>query len=441
MMLSVEQFQQIFNSLPASQHHVIAYSGGLDSHVLLHLAVKAGLPCSAIYIDHGLQADSQQWALHCEQVCQDLGVAFQSISVNAQALPGESPEAAARKARYAALEPLIQPGYSLLTAQHQDDQAETLLLQLIRSAGPDGLAAMPESRSFGLGWQLRPLLSFTRQQIRDYADQQGLRWIVDPSNDDVRFDRNFLRHRMFPLLTERWPTISRSLSQAASLQAETSECLTQLARIDADEVIHNNAVELTSLQNLSLPRQANLIRDWLNNNQLDIPPRTRLQEILTVLPNAAEDSNPVVRWASSEVRRYQNRLYCMLVIPEVNPELSLSWHAPDDLMIPELQIRLFMQHDQQRGLSAAAIQRDLSVRLRRGGERIKPKGSAHTRELKKLLQQAGVPPWQRDRIPLLYIDDQLAAVAGYWVDEQFSCQPGDVGYWPVAQKLETRMVE
>ena len=213
----------------------LAYSGGVDSQVLLHLLSALnkthGLNIRAVYIDHGLQQASKQWQQHCAKSCESLSIPFQSIYVNAHA-KGESPEAAARHARYGALAELISDDSCLLTAQHQDDQAETFLLQLFRGAGAAGLSAMPVYTKFSKGFHLRPLLGISQKQILDYAEHHQLSWVEDPSNQDHQYDRNYLRHSLMPLLKQRWPAIDKTLSVAAQQQAENASLINQLAQHD-----------------------------------------------------------------------------------------------------------------------------------------------------------------------------------------------------------------
>lgn len=220
----MEPFHQYLSQLliahPQICRLIVGYSGGLDSHVLLHgLAMHRPYwltqKLEAIYVDHGLQTASAVWGEHCAEVCRDLNMPFRVLKIDARPVPGESPEAAARRARYAALAAELGFDSALLTAHHRDDQAETLLLQLLRGAGPYGLAAMPAVSRLGQGRLLRPFLEVDRAELLAYAGKHGLRWIEDASNTDTGFDRNYLRHRVLPLLRERWPAVNRTLSRSA----------------------------------------------------------------------------------------------------------------------------------------------------------------------------------------------------------------------------------
>ncbi|MDH5391548.1 MAG: tRNA lysidine(34) synthetase TilS [Gammaproteobacteria bacterium] len=416
----------VYDNQPASPRFIVAYSGGLDSHVLLHLLHACKISCRAVYIEHGLQAASKTWSEHCAATCQQLAIEFVSISVNAQAASGESPEASARTARYQALADLMAPGEILLTAQHLQDQAETLLLQMLRTAGPAGLAAMPEAKPFACGWHLRPLLGVKRTELEAYAHKHQLQWVEDPSNKDQRYDRNFFRQSILPLLTQRWPSINQTLSNVSALQSEAAELMNDLAAIDAATSVDGDRLSINQLIKLSKSRQRNLIRYWLQQCGLDAPTAKRLKEILGSMLTAAADKMPVVEWGDTEVRRFQGQLYAMKRLQSVATEQPIAWHQKQPLRLPGLNANVMLEAADS-GLSADVIAQPLMIRFRQGGERIRPVGRAHTMELKKLMQQASIPPWQRDRIPLLYLDHQLIAVADYWVADAFKNtqnQPG-----------------
>jgi len=405
---------------------IVAYSGGLDSHVLLHLVHSSGLSCLAVYIDHGLQALSKSWSAHCAANCQLLAVEFQSVSVNARAAAGESPEASARTARYRALAELMRPGDILLTAQHLQDQAETLLLQMLRTAGPDGLAAMPQTKLFAQGWHLRPLLGVARTELEAYARHHQLQWIEDPSNTDQRYDRNFFRQSVFPLLQQRWPAINQTLSNVSLLQAEASELMNDLAALDAPSMISGDTLAISALIRLSPARQRNSIRYWLKQLELDVPTAKRLHEILGPMLTAADDKSPLVSWAETEVRRFQGDLYAMPRLSEHAASQHLTWSGRQVINLESLRQQVLLQ-SAETGLSTDILHKSLTIRFRQGGEKIKPAGRAHTMDLKKLMQQAAIPPWLRDRIPLLYLDDELIAVADYWQADGYQNKPGQAG--------------
>ncbi len=398
---------------PEAHRLIVGYSGGMDSHVLLHLLARQRhqwpeRTLAAVYVDHGLQAASADWGEHCGGICHELGVPFRVLRIDARPAPGESPEAAARRARYAALAAELDPDAALLTAHHRDDQAETLLLQLLRGAGPHGLAAMPAVARLGQGWLLRPLLEVDRAELLAYAHTQRLNWIEDASNTDTGFDRNYLRHRILPLLRERWPAASRALARSAQWCAETAAWLDQEADADLARVVtpRSDSLSIPALRELSEIRQRNLLRYWLRRLHLPIPDARQLRHILRDTLNAARDRQPCIRWPGGEARRYRDALYALPPLAPHDARRSLIWRPNAD-GYPPLELsglgQLRLQETVGAGLRKSVLaDATLLVRFRQGGERFRPVGRRHGQELKKLLQEAGIPPWERDRLPLLY---------------------------------------
>lgn len=444
--LSPTILNPLLTAYPHIRHFVVAYSGGMDSHALLHLlafqrAQWPERPLAAVYVDHGLQAASSAWGEHCRQVCRELGVAFQVLQVDARPMLGESPEAAARHARYRALAQELGPNTALLTAHHRDDQAETLLLQLLRGAGPHGLAAMPAAARLGQGWLLRPLLEVDRARILAYARAQRLNWIEDTSNTDIGFDRNYLRHQVLPLLRERWPAVNRALACSAQLCAETAIWLDEEADADLTQAATHrpDCLQIPALRELTEQRQRNVLRRWLRRLGLPSPGSRHLQHILRDALAVPRDRKPCVHWFGSEVRRYRDRLYAMPPLAPHDARQVILWQ-PDATGQPPLPIpwlgRLRFQTTVGAGLRATALAgATLTVRFRQGGERFRPMGRCHSQELKKLLQEAGIPPWERDRLPLLYRNDVLLAVVGLGVAADWAAAPDETGWQPVWESL------
>jgi tRNA(Ile)-lysidine synthase len=389
----------------------VAFSGGLDSTVLLHLL--AGLaqreqlpPLRAIHIQHGLQAAAEAWPAHCQRVCAALKVPLLLREVQVQA--GASLEQAARDARYAAFVAVLGADDVLLTAQHRDDQAETLLFRLLRGAGARGLAAMPASRPLGAGQLVRPLLEVSRAELDAYARANRLDWVEDPSNQDERFSRNFLRRQVLPLLTQRWPQAVASMARSAAHLSEAQALLDELAQVDLAGLdapsrftwLTLPSLPLAPLLALSAARQRNLLRYWL-------APLTRLPDSdhwagWTSLATAAVDAAPIWRLASGELQRADGRLWWLTgawlqALPSI--DLPLSDESPMPLPANGC-VRLLGQAPE--GL--------LRVRYRQGGEMLNLPGRGH-RDLKRLLNEAGVPGFLRGRLPLLYRGEQLLAVA------------------------------
>lgn len=425
---------------------VVAYSGGLDSHVLLHWLAQGQLPqqISAIYIDHGLQSASAAWGEHCAAVCAALHIPLHIERTDARPAAGESPEAAARRVRYAALAAHVDASTALLTAHHADDQAETLWLQLLRGSGVHGLAAMPQLAPLGGGWLLRPLLKVTQRELRAYAAAHGLRWIEDPSNQDIDFDRNYLRQRVLPLLQQRWPALPRTSGRAAQLCAEAASILDEVALADLSAVQGAQAQQIfiPALRNLSAARQRNVLRYWLRQLHLPIPEARQLQQIEAALA-AAQDRNPWVRWGGAQVRRYRQYLYALPALVQPAMQREYLWQM-EGAVWPPLELagigHLRMERVYGAGIRPAMLEAAaLLVRFRQGGERWRPQGRAHSQELKKLLQEAGIPPWERERLPLLYqqpageaapAEPPLLAVVGLGIAAAYAVE-ADAWGWQV----------
>lgn len=440
--LSPALLTPLLTAHPQIQRLLVGYSGGLDSHVLLHLLAmhRASWPertLAAVYVDHGLQAASAAWGEHCARICRKLDIPFRVLQIDARPTPGESPEATARRTRYAALAAELGPDAALLTAHHRDDQAETLLLQLLRGAGPHGLAAMPAATRLGQGWLLRPLLDIERTDLLAYAQVQELRWIEDASNADTGFDRNYLRHEILPLLRERWPAVTRNLARSARLCAEIADWLDVEADADLARVATHraDALHLPALRELSELRQRNVLRRWLRQLGLPTPDSRQLRHVLHDTLTAGRDRRPCIHWSGGEVRRYRDTLYAMPPLPSHDANQTVVWR-PDIDGWPPLELpgigRLELRETVGTGLRATALAgASLVVCFRRGGEHFRPVGRRHRQELKKLLQETGIPPWERDRLPLLYRDDTLLAVVGLGIAASTATMPGEPGFLPV----------
>lgn len=419
---------------PAPRYWV-AYSGGLDSHALLHAmaGLRPHLPGTelhAIHINHALQPDAQQWADHCAEVCAALQIPYRAVHVNATPAAGESPEAAARSARYEALAGVMGNGDALLTAHHRDDQAETLLLQLLRGSGPHGLAAMPACATFGAGVHLRPLLEFTRAQLHHYATQQNLNWIEDQSNFVINYDRNYLRREIMPRLAARWPAVSGTFARSARHAADAAHVLDVLAHNDLAHVAagRRDTLSVARLKTLDPPRQRNLLHAWFKHLRLPLPAAVHIEHILSDVVAVAADREPCVRWPGAEVRRYRDLMYALAPLTPHDSSAVLPWDMQDTLTLPGSFGTLSAMPATGKGIKKSLCRNlDVTVRFRHGGECCRPAGRGHIHELRKLFQEAGIPPWQRDRIPLIYAGPHLAAVGDLWVCEPFQAAAGESG--------------
>lgn len=414
----------------------VALSGGLDSMVLLRAlhelrgagCLRAGL--DALHVHHGLSPDADAWSAHCEHWCLVLEIPVRVCRVTVDPGAAAGPEAAARHARYAALEREIVAGDCLLTAHHADDQAETLLLQLLRGAGPHGLAAMPEVRDFGAGRLARPLLPFRRDQLAAWATAKALEWVEDASNRHLRFDRNFLRLQAMPLLRERWPALAETLSRSARLCGEAAMLLDELAAADCERAATDMPRELRwpVLSSLSTTRRRNLLRHWIARCGFPLPNAKRLERMAREFWEAAPDRQPATEWGSAELHRYRDRLCLMSRRAAFDPALVVPWDLSTPLPVLGSG-RLSAARHPGEGLAAARLgSTQVEVRFRHGGERCRPAGRSGTHPLKKLLQELDVPPWWRDRIPLIYLGDELIAVADRLVCEGYAAAPGEPGW-------------
>jgi len=407
----------------ATEQIYIGYSGGVDSHVLLHVCTQ--LPefkekITAVYVHHGLQAIAENWEVHCRQEAEKCGVSFQLLRVNAQPQQGESPEAAARNARYQALQPLLRHNDVLLVAQHREDQLETVLLQLFRGAGVQGLSAMPKAIAFGAGQLLRPFLDIAKQTIQSYAEEQNLSWVNDPSNACDDFDRNFLRNQIIPQLKTRWGQLDKTVARSAQHCATAQQTLADLAAQSFAEVVNpDNSLSIARLQTLSLQKQPLVVRHWFKELGLKMPSAGFVEAIFTEVIQAKPSAEPMLKKAGVVLRRYQDKLYCEKEPPCFENTLQLIWQASEDkLQLPDGS--LLQRSPSLTGIAFSAWQQArVTVRFRQGGEKIRLpyRNGLHT--LKKLLQEAQIPAWQRDKIPLLYVDEQLVAVADLWLSADF----------------------
>jgi tRNA(Ile)-lysidine synthase len=392
----------------------IAFSGGLDSTVLLHLLAntETSPPLSAVHVHHGLQAAADAWPSHCQAVCDSLGVPLRVVHVHVQ--PGASLERAARDARYQAFAAVVGAGEVLLTGQHRDDQAETLLFRLLRGAGVRGLAAMPVQRPLAEGHLVRPLLDVTRAELEAYAREHRLKWIEDPSNADSRFSRNYLRHRVFPVLTERWPQAVSSLARTAEHLSEAQHLLDELARLDlraADQPslfpwLPLPSLLLAPLRELSDARQRNALRHWLT-------PLTRLPDSdhwagWCALRDAKADAQPLWRLSDGELHRCSERIWWLPSAWSEFSDATVRWLDPQNPLVLPGNGRL--------EFIGVAPEGPLEIRYRQGGEILEIPGRGR-RDLKRLLNECGLPGFVRGRLPLLYCGEQLLAVpalAGLW---------------------------
>ena len=427
-------------ALPAATRRiVVAFSGGLDSSVLLHALAQVReqlpAPLHALHVDHSLQVASVGWAEQCRKVASSLDIDFSLLRILVDPAPGASVEAAARDGRYAALADFLEEGDVLFTAQHADDQAETFLLQALRGAGVAGLAAMPVQRTLGRGIHLRPLLPWTRRELETWAGEQGIEWIDDPSNAETRFDRNYLRNEILPSLRERWPGLARTLSRSATHCADARELLDEEAeRLLDDAGATSTTLSMSFLRELGDARRRLLLRHWLQSAGAAAASDAQLAEMLDLL-ESRDDATAEIRWDGHVLRCHRGDFH--LEAPAGRAPRAGTW---DTSAAFDLGGGHGILHREAADIGIDPAIGTVELRYREGGERLRPLGDDHGRELKKLLQQRGVPRWRRDRLPLLYHRGRLVAVADLWIDQSVAAEGGWRVRWerPMAANNEER---
>lgn len=433
---------RVFHHQPQSSYHLlVAYSGGLDSSVLLHLLVTLQqqlratpdvpfqLQLSAMHVHHGLSAHADAWAQHCQQVCQHYAVPLQVVNVKVDQATGHGVEASAREARYKALQKAEADFICL--AHHQQDQAETLLLQLMRGAGPKGLAGMAElDLTLGL---LRPLLDDSRQTLEQYANAHVLSWVEDDSNTDTRYNRNFMRHQVLPLLETQYKGVHKTLSRTAQHMAETSELLGELAALDASQIavpgVQSNqlCLQVDKLAALTLARAKNLLRWWIAQHALMMPTAELLRQVLQQLISARKDANIDIQLSPLySVKRYLGLAYIVQHVTSTNLEERL-WQGEPLIQLNAQDSLMF-----ELGLGQGIAQKHLAsspllIRMRLGGERFRLARSRPSQTLKHILQAHTIPPWLRERIPLIWLADTLVCIPNIGVDPNVAAMPDEMG--------------
>ncbi len=415
---------------------VVGLSGGVDSVVLLHalvqLAPRLGVAPSALHVQHGLSPHAQDWASFCAGLCRGLGVPLREVRVKVDRGSKLGIEAAAREARYAVFRQ--QQAEAVALGHHLDDQAETLLLQLLRGAGVRGLSAMPAARVLEAGSSLRlvrPLLSVTRAQILTYAEEAGLSWVEDESNSDPAVDRSFLRARILPQLVERFPGLRDTLGRAAHNLADAALLLDDLATSDARGALAGDSLAVSALAGLSPARARNLLRWYLEQQSLTPPSRDQLEEALRQALAARGDARIQVKLGAAWLRRHRGRLYLEPSGQEEVRGWRLTWTGRRELSLPAGLSSIRFDPVHGAGLSLARLcLGEVVVRSRLGGERMRLAANRPSRTLKNLLQEAAVPEWERNRFPLVFAEDCLVWVPQVGMDHRYAAQAGEQGVLP-----------
>ena len=441
LIINLAQITKDLSTLPA-QRLLIAFSGGMDSMVLLHIFYilkqdkLINQPIIALHANHNLQPNSNAWQQFCGDWCQARNIPYitetLSLDTNQPSKPNINIEATARKARYAFFSQHMQSGDYLCTAHHQDDQLETLLLRLARGAGLTGLTAIARTTPFAGGYLHRPLLDYSRKQIEHYAKAQELQWIEDPSNQQTDFDRNYLRHQVIPALKQRWPSIAASSVKTTDLLAKNQQVIDEYTSELLGKIQNTfNGLNINALKQLNPATRNLVLRSWLKASNHAYPTRIKLKEIAKQMLGARSDANPIVRYGSTEIRRYKNFIYCFKTkygfkTKAFKKERLLTnyfWQGQESIILPGST--LYFTKTYGKGLSYDKVRPDqnsgLSIGWRQTSVNCKPQGR-RTKSLKKWLQEYQVPPWLRYKIPLVCCNDELIAVADLFICESWQAK-------------------
>jgi len=422
----------------------VAYSGGLDSHVLLHAIV--GLVGAnrviAIHVNHQLSSNANNWQRHCEEQCSALGVNLVCELVDVTNR-GSGLEQAARDARYDAFEKLLNKNDLLILAHHADDQAETVLYRLFRGSGIKGISGIPETRLLGDGKLFRPLLHFSRADLESYASTHDIKWVEDKSNQEIVFDRNFIRHKILPVITDRWPEVVSQLSRSAKLYEEAGHLVNILAEQDLKNMKEKServgwSISIDMIKCLEKARQKNVIRHWVAEHKMPLPPYSVLGAVLNQMLSSSSDAQPLVSWSGVELRRFNKKLYLFSVDFDDSSHIidrkkgisssakfSISWDGVSRILLPN-NSSLSTKISSAGGLKIHK-KNIIEIRFRGGGERCKPFGRSGSNTLKKLFQEHNLEPWLRNKVPLVYVDGILAAVGDLWVCDDFFALANETG--------------
>ena len=429
--------QVLLTYIKPGNHLIIALSGGIDSVVLLHvlatLSKQLQFTLSAVHVNHGISRNAMLWSRFCCNLCHTYGISIYVAYLQIEKQAGLSLEAVAREERYRIFNHM-RADYVVL-AQHLDDQAETLLLQLFRGAGIKGLSAMPIVRkqiSNTAPKILRPLLEVSRSRIEAYARQTKLNWINDESNDSTTFDRNFLRHDILPLLKKRYPNYSKTLSRTSRHLSEASVLLDELAVMDSENCLVSDKLQVASLRKLSFLRAKNLLRYTLLQQGITIPSTVKLENILTQLLSIRADNQLHIDVGEHEIRYYKGAVYILPRKKLFHEPKEYLWRGETHLALQHLNGTLHFSQVSDQGISQQKIMNEpMMIRLRSGGERFMPACNRPRRSLKNLLQEAFIPPWERNAMPLLFCGEKLVWVPGIGIDCEFQVKSGELGILPV----------
>jgi len=424
----------------------IAYSGGLDSSVLFHAAVQLFAKnkissLTAAHVNHGLQPENHDWQRFCLLTCQQYQIALKVKELNL-ACDQDLSENAARTARYEFFEELMKDSGVMMFAHHQGDQAETLLFRIARGCGIHGLTGIPAQRTLGKGFLLRPLLAFNQQQLRDYASKYQIDWVEDPSNQTDHYARNYLRNQIIPALKVKWPSVQRSLHQLSQVAADQVEILDEIAAQDLEFVFEKvQIISIEKLKALSQARKKNVIHYWVKQQSGSSPSSSEIGQLINQIQSNSLQSLEV-KTGCGWIRGYDNKLFYRSQLEPCKLLNSFKW---TDIESPlELENGLILSYSQwqedpnnkELRLRKPTVQETVTVTARIGGEIAKPKNRTHSTELKKIYQELKIPSWERVWLPIIYYNDQIAAVPGVFVEQAFSVDEG--GYTIQLKRSDTQ---
>ncbi len=433
MTLSPESLFSELHDIQKVNRYIVAYSGGLDSHVLLHaLSVLRDQhedfpPLEALHVHHGVNDKADEWVKHCHSICESLSVPLSVSYINPE-IDGPSLENILREARYSVFERYIGNRDVILQAHHADDQAETIMFRMLRGTGAQGASGISKTRSLGLGQLQRPLLNYSRSDLEEYARVNNLSWVEDESNTDTGFDRNFLRHEVLPPVAQRWPHYRESMLRFADINAQLQSTVDYFIRNELDKGLEGDSLNISWLVSYDKYLQIELLRGWLQRLNLAVPGYERLQQIRSEVINARQDAQPVMFWSGVELRRFNNALYAMQPLPVHDTGQQYEWTLSERLHLPSGGVLSADKITGEGGLNIRFANKLLNIRFRQGGERCCPAGRSGSHPLKKLFLEYRIPPWLRDRVPLVYDQDTLIAVADLWVCEGFQSKDLDPGF-------------
>ena len=410
----------------------VALSGGVDSVVLLYLFHQLqktqNFTLKASHVHHGLSKNADKWVKFCEKLCTKLSVPLDVHRIKLPQKKSLGIEGEARQLRY---EKLLQTKTDLVVlAHHEDDQAETFLLQLIRGAGVKGLSSMAHFDERRRLW--RPLLNASRIDIESYAKQHKLKWIEDESNQNIDYDRNFIRSKVLPILKNRFNHIIKVISRSSSHLAEAQHLLDDLAKIDLKKSFksdnYKHKLKVKALEKLSLSRAKNVLRYWLELNDQIMPSRDLLDELLRQVLTAKKDAELKIHLSKEfEIRRYQDEIYIVSKKQKNLKNYEIIWAGESEIILPNGQ-KLIFKKVKGRGINLKFLDHQkLKIRNRQGGEFFKPDSKRPTKKIKQLLQESDFLPWERDFLPLFFVGEDLAFVPNFGIDMKFQTNAKELG--------------